>query len=219
VLNIENSDHYISSQNVNDEADWSLEQGLWSLGNTPLAGIDEAGRGALAGPVVVAAVILPYGWHPYRDSKRVSPKRRDIWEKRIRDEAVAWGIGISEAADIDRLNILGATHLAAERAIARLNVAPGGLITDYLFLRFPAPVIARPKADGVSLQVAAASILAKTYRDRLLGSLGCAYQGYALQRNMGYATPDHLLALRERGPTACHRRSFRPVREATGFSH
>ena len=202
----------------NSNAKWSLERKLWSLGSTPLVGIDEAGRGALGGPVVVAAVMLPYGNYPYRDSKQVSAKQRYEWEKRIIEEALAWGIGVVEPRAIDRLNILGAAHLAAERAVARLVVSPGGLITDYLFLPSTVPVLSPPRADSISIQVAAASILAKTYRDRLLVRLARAYPGYFLESNMGYGTAEHLKAIRKHGPTSFHRHSFKPVLEANRAS-
>ena len=204
---------------TNSPASWSLEHKLWSLGNTPLVGIDEAGRGALGGPVVVAAVILPYGKYPYRDSKLVSASQRSQWENRIIDEAIAWGIGVADPPDIDRLNILGATHLAAERAMSRLGIFPGGLVTDYLFLPSSVPLLSPPKADKISVQVAAASILAKTYRDRLLRRLALAYPGYSLETNVGYGTPEHLRAIRTLGATSLHRHSFKPVIEAKVVSH
>ncbi len=188
------------------------------MGATPVAGVDEVGRGALAGPVVVAVVILPYGPHPYRDSKQVSASQREVWSDCIRREAVAWGIGLALPGEVDTLNVLGATHLAAIRALASLAIEPRGLVTDRLYLNLAVPVLAPARADRISLQVAAASILAKCYRDRLLKDLAQTYPAYGLDRNKGYGTRDHLKALHDHGPSDIHRRSFRPVRQDNLFS-
>ncbi|HKI57762.1 MAG TPA: ribonuclease HII, partial [Trueperaceae bacterium] len=113
-----------------------MEAQLWQRGYTPVAGVDEAGRGALAGPVVAAAVVLPPGEHPFRDSKVLSPRRREELARRVRASALAWCVAEASREEIDRLNILGATRLAARRAVAGLaaSVAPGALVTDYLRL-------------------------------------------------------------------------------------
>lgn len=198
---------------MEEDPDWSLEETLWSQGCSPVAGIDEAGRGALAGPVVTAAVILPLGEHPYRDSKTLSPERREELAVLIEREALAWAVGVAEPAEIDEFNILGATHLAAARALAvlRERLKPAGLVTDYLRLEDQAAVLAVPRADCRSFQAAAAGVLAKVTRDRLMCSLGECHPGYHFERNKGYGAPAHLQALEKLGPCGAHRRSFAPV--------
>lgn len=200
-----------------DPPDWSLEAELWSRGITPVAGVDEAGRGALAGPVVAAAVILAAGRHPYRDSKTLLPERREELARQIRAEALAWGVGTAEPAEIDAFNVLRATHLAAARALEqlRLRLAPAGLVTDYLWLDVDAEVLAVPRADSRSFQAAAAGVLAKVERDALMADLAHVHPGYGFERNKGYGAPAHLSALDAIGPCTVHRMSFRPLRAAT----
>jgi ribonuclease HII len=197
-----------------DAPDWSLEAELWARGATPVAGVDEAGRGALAGPVVAAAVVLPVGTHPYRDSKSLPAELREELADRVRREALGWGIGSAEPDEIDRLNILGATHLAAARALAmlRTSLEPGGLVTDYLWLTDRAAVLAVPRADCRSYQAAAAGVLAKVTRDGLMRELALCHPGYEFESNKGYGAPAHLAALQRLGPCSAHRRSFRPLR-------
>ncbi len=172
---------------------WTLERTLWTRGYARGAGVDEAGRGALAGPVVAAAVLLPYGDYPFDDSKKLSPAVRETLAAEVKRCALAWGVGLSSAAEVDALNVLRATHLATQRALSALAyITPfDALVTDYLKLSFAGPVAAPPRADAASLQVAAASILAKTTRDRLLTR--------------------HLRALSKYGPSPQHRLSFAPV--------
>lgn len=193
--------------------DWTLEATLWARGICPVAGVDEAGRGALAGPVVAAAVVLPHGSHPYRDSKTLPPERREELALQVREEALAWGIGSACPAEIDELNILRATHLAAARALEqlRLRLVPAGLVTDYLRLDEPAEVLAVPRADSRSLQAAAAGVLAKVERDRLMCELAQQHPAYQFERNKGYGAPAHLAALRTDGPCEVHRMTFRPI--------
>lgn len=195
------------------EPDWSLEAELWSLGVTPVAGVDEAGRGALAGPVVAAAVLLPVGDYPYRDSKTLPVEQREELAARIRSEALAWGVGFADPVEVDALNVLRATHLAAGRALAQLRqtLEPAGLITDYLWLEDRAQVLAAPKADARSFQAAAAGVLAKVTRDAHMRELAESHPGYQFERNKGYGAPAHLSALQEIGPCSAHRRSFRPL--------
>jgi len=178
-----------------------------------VAGVDEAGRGALCGPVVAAAVILPAGTAgPYRDSKTLSPERRSELAIRVRADAVAWAVGLATAREVDELNVLGATLLAARRAVAALDPAPTGVVTDYLRLGLDLPEVAAARADGTSLQVAAASILAKTVRDAHMIELARTYPGYGLERHKGYGVAEHVAALADLGPCPEHRVSFAPLR-------
>ncbi|HEX7004519.1 MAG TPA: ribonuclease HII [Trueperaceae bacterium] len=195
------------------EPDWSLEAQLWARGCSPVAGVDEAGRGALAGPVVAAAVILPLGTHPYRDSKTLPPERREELAANIRCEALAWAVGIAEPAEIDELNVLRATHLAAGRALVELRrtLPPGGLVTDYLWLEERAQVLPVAQADCRSYQAAAAGILAKVTRDELMRALALEHPEYGFEQNKGYGAPAHLQALEAVGPCRVHRASFAPV--------
>ena len=194
-------------------AGWELEQPLWSRGYARVAGVDEAGRGALAGPVVAAAVLLPYGDFPFDDSKKLTAERREVFAAQIKRVALAWGVGQASAAEVDAVNVLRATHLAAGRALAALKkvTAVDALVTDYLKLAFPGPVFAPPRADASSVQVAAASILAKTTRDALMRELHAHDARYGFASHKGYGAPLHLRALAEHGPSDAHRLSFAPV--------
>lgn len=195
---------------------WALEHPLWSRGYARVAGVDEAGRGALAGPVVAAAVLLPYGVYPFDDSKKLSPGQRETMAATVKACALAWGVGFSSAAEVDAHNVLQATHLAAGRALAVLFETSGidALVTDFLRLGFPGPVAAPPRADALSLQVAAASILAKTARDAYMRALGERDPRYGFAAHKGYGAPVHLRALAEHGPGPEHRLSFAPVTRA-----
>jgi ribonuclease HII len=199
---------------------WALEAVLWERGYTPLAGIDEAGRGALAGPVVAAAVVLPPGEHPFRDSKVLTPRRREELARLVRERALAWCVAEASVAEIERLNILGATRLAARRAVAGLGsvAAPAALVTDYLRLGAGIPELPVAKADSLSLQVAAASILAKTVRDDRMRALADGYPGYGFERHKGYGSAAHLQALARLGPCPEHRRTFAPVAQGRLFA-
>jgi ribonuclease HII len=199
--------------------DWSLENDLWIEGYRLVAGVDEAGRGALAGPVVAAAVVLPVTVHPFVDSKTVHAGERERLAALVRDRAIAWAVGEASAAEVDAVNVLAATKLAAERALRALPVRPDAVVTDFLPLdpdrlaawggprgqRTPA------RADSRSFQVAAASIVAKVHRDALMCAAAVRWPGYAFDRNKGYGARVHLDALALHGPCPWHRRSFRPV--------
>ncbi len=200
------------------EPDWDLERRLWSRGFTPLAGVDEAGRGALAGPVVAAVVVLPVGDHPFRDSKTLTPRARERLATRVRATAVAWAVGEASPAEVDRLNVLEATRLAARRALAALDLEPTALVTDYLRVGAGLPELAVPRADARSPQVAAASILAKTHRDAHMCRLDERFPGYGFAAHKGYGSPGHLAALERLGPCPEHRRSFAPVAQARLFA-
>ena len=196
---------------------WALERSLWSAGYSPVAGIDEAGRGALAGPVVAAAVILPWGEYPYRDSKTLKAPLRAELAGRIKRGAVAWAVAGASAAEVDRLDVLGATHLAAQRALAALALVPVGLVTDYLRLAWSGAVLPVAKADSLSPQVAAASILAKTERDAQMVRWHQTYPAYGFASNKGYGVREHLDGLDRHGPCPLHRKSFRPVAQPRLF--
>ncbi|WP_027882246.1 ribonuclease HII [Meiothermus rufus] len=197
-----------------------LERDWWQMG-LRVAGLDEAGRGALAGPVTAAAVVLPpcLEGYPFRDSKTLSPPQRAALAQEIRQVALAWGVGWAEATEIDRLGILKATYLAATRALAQLGLRPQALLTDYLrwqaewqpYLEASFLFRAPPKADQNSPSVAAASILAKVARDEHMRQLEQQYPGYGFAQHKGYGTPAHLKALEELGPCPQHRRSFAPL--------
>ena len=187
-----------------------LEEGFWRRGLF-VAGVDEAGRGALAGPVVAAAVVLRPGRHPYRDSKTLSPRQRERLLDHLLDRALAWGVGACSAAEVDRLGVLVATHRAALKALARLRVAPQALVTDYLFLETELPLLAPPRAETQSPSVAAASILAKVVRDRIMVGLHHRFPDYGFDRHKGYGTAEHLERLARMGPCPEHRRRFAPV--------
>lgn len=191
---------------------WGLEHTLFEQGYSNTAGIDEAGRGALAGPVVAAVVVLPYGAYPYDDSKKLRAAVREGLEQDIKARALMWAVGSASPEEIDALNILQATHLAAHRALSALPRRPTALVTDYLKLALPEPVVCPPKADSISVQVAAASILAKTQRDRLMCALDEAYPHYGFAAHKGYGAPSHLRALGQVGVSDVHRKTFAPVR-------
>lgn len=194
--------------------DWAFERQHWRRGYFRVAGVDEAGRGAWAGPVTVAAVILPglATEYPFRDSKQLSAEQREEFAAEVRRVALAYAVEHAWPEEIDRLNILGATHAAALRALARLDPPPQALVTDYLKLRVDIPLLAPPKADALSYSVAAASLLAKTERDRLMLELDGSYPGYGFAGHKGYGAPLHRAALEERGVSEAHRRSYAPIK-------
>ena len=198
--------------------DLSLERELRLRGFRTVAGVDEAGRGAWAGPVVAAVVVLPdVPELPYVDSKLVAAPIRERLAAHARATAVAWAVGEATSDEVDQIGPLRATHLAVHRAIAVLGVAPDAYVTDYLRLRFatlPQPeVVAPARADGLSLSVAAASLLAKTHRDARMRAAAVDWPTYGFERHKGYGVPAHRAALRHAGPCPWHRRSVQPVAE------
>ena len=199
--------------------DLSLEHALHARGFTRIAGVDEAGRGPLAGPVAAAAVILPprYRCDGLDDSKKLSASRREeIFLQLTGDAQVCWAVATADTAEIDRLNILPATHLAMRRAAAALAPPPDHCLIDGLPVRdFPIPHDAVVKGDGKSLSIAAASIIAKVTRDRIMRELDREFPQFGFARHQGYGTKDHLAALRTHGPCRHHRRSFQPVSQLT----
>lgn len=195
--------------------DLSHEHAAVSRGATRVAGVDEVGRGPLAGPVVAAAVCLPAGAIPsgLDDSKRLTAALR----ARLAADLLACaqvGIGLASVAEIDSVNILQATFLAMRRAVAALPAPPCALLIDGNRLPpgLPCPAETLVKGDARSLSIAAASIVAKVHRDRIMASLAVDFPGYGWDRNAGYPTAAHLDALTRLGPTPHHRRSFAPVR-------
>ncbi len=182
-----------------------------------IAGVDEAGRGCLAGPVYAAAVIFHSSDFPdgLDDSKKLTALRREQLELAIQDCATV-SVASASCCEIDRFNILNAAMLAMKRAVERLNVKPDHLLIDgnRLPQELPCPARAVVGGDALSVSIAAASIIAKVHRDRHMRELDRLHPGYGWARNSGYGTRQHLDALRRHGPTAQHRRSFRPVRDA-----
>jgi ribonuclease HII len=195
--------------------DDQLESSLRSRGIKIVAGVDEAGRGPLAGPVAAAAVILPAGWRcaGLDDSKKLAAAKRErLFEVITGDASVCWSIAFAEPEEIDRINILRATRAAMARAVGGLKVAVDHCLVDGLPLRdFPWPHDGVVKGDGKSLSIAAASIIAKVSRDRLMLGFAREFPHYGFERHMGYGTKAHLEALRVHGPCRLHRRSFQPV--------
>jgi ribonuclease HII len=191
-----------------------------ALSETLICGVDEVGRGPLAGPVVAAAVILD----PARpidglaDSKKLTEKRREILFAQICDKALCWSLGRAEVAEIDAINILQASLLAMQRAVAGLAVAPGHALVDGNRLpKLACSARAIVGGDASEACISAASIIAKVTRDREMVALDALYPGYGLARHKGYPTRIHMQALLELGVTAIHRRSFGPVRRLCGW--
>ena len=184
---------------------------------TPVCGVDEAGRGPWAGPVCAAAVILAPRRVPkgLDDSKKLSAAQRQVLEVEIKARAVAWAVGFASVEEIAELNILHATGLAMRRAVQSLTVEPVHALVDgnYTF-PLPCPVKTVVRGDSLSCSIAAASILAKTARDRLMGELDALYPGYGFAAHKGYGAPVHARALMELGPSPAHRMSWAPIRLA-----
>lgn len=199
--------------------DLSFERSLWSSGIQHIAGLDEAGRGAWAGPVAAGAVILPadptilHQLNGVRDSKQMSASQRTFWAEKIKSLALGWSVGMASSIEIDELGILPSTRLAMTRALRKLAPDPGHLLIDAVKL----PEIAIPqgiliKGDARSLSIAAASVLAKTARDALMIELDGSYPVYGFARNKAYGTAFHRAALSQSGPCPEHRFSYAPIR-------
>jgi ribonuclease HII len=185
-------------------------------GYRAIAGVDEAGRGSLFGPVFAAAVILSPE-RPIRglnDSKLLDPERRQVLAGRIRERALAWAVAAADAFEIDRINILQASRLAMKRAVEALPHPADFLLVDAVQVDVPIPQLGLVHGDSLSPSIAAASILAKTERDRCLCAWDALFPGYGLARHKGYFTAEHSAALRALGPTPLHRFSFEPVRQS-----
>ena len=190
---------------------WSIENELIDSGCGLMCGVDEAGRGPLAGPVFAAAVILPRNLRipGLNDSKKLTEKRREILFDLITQSAIAYGVAYATEQEIEELNILNATYLAMNRAIARLKVTPEiALIDGNRNTGIEMPSLPITGGDGLSASIAAASILAKVSRDRYMLEMAQKYPQYGFEKNKGYGTPMHYKCLREFGITAIHRKSF-----------
>jgi ribonuclease HII len=201
---------------------WSLEIAARKRGALRIAGIDEVGRGPLFGPVVAAAVILPKGCRlqGLTDSKKLSEKKRNELDVEIRACAVAWAVAAVDAETIDRINIRRASLEAMRRAVEMLAQGPDLPLPDFLLIdgrdtiEWDCPQQAVIQGDATSYSIAAASVLAKVHRDRMMVEFDAAFPGYGLARHKGYCSAEHMEALRLLGPTPLHRRSFQPVAQA-----
>jgi ribonuclease HII len=193
---------------------WRLENAARRLGAQRIAGLDEVGRGPMFGPVVAAAVVFPERCRlrGLTDSKQLTQRQREAFEATIRRVAVAWAIAQVDVETIDRINIRRASLLAMKMAVERLAIAPDYLLIDGLdTIEWPRPQQAVVDGDARSFSIAAASVLAKVHRDRLLVELDAVYPGYGLARHKGYCCPEHMQALARLGPTPMHRKSYQPV--------
>ena len=190
-----------------------FEKLAWAAGATMVAGVDEVGRGSLFGPVVAAAVILDPAQRicGLRDSKLLPAERREELAVRIRERAIGWAIAAVDSARIDQINIYHASRLAMLRAVEQLAPAAGYLLVDAMKIDCELPQRAIIHGDALSASIAAASIIAKVERDRMVALWDPVFPIYGLASNKGYSTPRHLAALREHGPSPLHRQSFAPV--------
>lgn len=189
------------------------EKRAWASGAHLVAGVDEVGRGSLFGCVVAAAVILDPGYRVrgLRDSKLLLPERREVLAERIREHAVAWAVAAVDAARIDQINIYQASRVAMREAVLRLSPAADHLLIDAVKIDYDIPQDAIIHGDALSASIAAASILAKVERDRMMCEWDTVFPAYGLASHKGYSTPKHLAILRKLGPTPLHRQSFAPV--------
>ena len=206
---------------------FEFERELWSRGVTRVAGVDEAGRGPLAGPVVAAAVIFPPALmkagfderlRDLNDSKQLTERQReDFFLILTSNSEIRYALAVVDAAVIDRINILQATHQAMNEALARLQPQPEHVLVDGQPVKsMTLPNTALVKGDERSYSIAAASVLAKVTRDRMMLEYAARFSGYGFAEHKGYGTPQHLVALAERGPCPIHRRSFAPLKPTPG---
>lgn len=204
----------LSREKLRVESMYEVESSFYKKGMNLIAGIDEVGRGPLAGPVTVAAVILKPHWFAagLNDSKKVTPVHREELSKKIHEEAVDISIYSLPPEEIDAVNIYEATMMAMYQAVKNLKVQPDAVIVDAMPLHFPFPTVSMIHGDARSASVAAASIVAKVYRDHLMDEYDREYPGYGFAKNKGYGTAEHIHALEELGVTPIHRRSFEPVK-------
>jgi len=184
-----------------------------------VAGVDEAGRGSLFGPVVAAAVVLPTNRpiRGLRDSKLLTPERRDVLAGRIKERAIAWAVGAADVYEIDRINIYQASRLAMRRAVEQLSPSCDYLLVDAVKIDLPLPQEAIIHGDAKCQCIAAASILAKTHRDECMRQWDGVFPHLGLSRHKGYGTAEHIDAIQKHGPTLLHRFSFEPVRLACTY--
>ncbi len=193
--------------------DFGIESRLWQKGYARIAGVDEAGRGPLAGPVVVAAVVLPAAWRgpdDLDDSKRMTPEAREAAFSALRETALSWRMAVIQPEEIDRVNILQATLAGMRLAVARIEPPPDFVLVDgnrAPELPFPCETVV--KGDQLSLSIAAASVMAKVVRDRMMRVYGRRYPGWGFERHKGYGTAMHRERLGRLGPSPIHRASFK----------
>lgn len=197
------------------------ENALWAMGHEVVAGLDEVGRGPLAGPVIAAAVVFAPGQLPIdglRDSKEMTALQRERVQIEVKRQAKAWAVGAASVKEIDRLNIRRATALAMQRAVTNLQVQPDHLLIDGNAVpELGSPHEAIVKGDRISQSIAAASVIAKCLRDRLMMRLGKRYPEFSWESNKGYGTAAHMKALEKHGPTGHHRMTFSPVAQGRLF--
>lgn len=202
---------------------FEFERELWSRGFTRVAGVDEAGRGPLAGPIVAAGVVLPHAWsgagfderlRDLNDSKQLTERQREAFFAILTSNSeIRYAIAVVDAETIDRINILQATHRAMNAALARLRPQPEHVLVDGRPVKsMSLPNTALVKGDARSYSIAAASVLAKVTRDRLMLAFDAQFPGYGFAEHKGYGTPQHVAALADRGPCPIHRRSFAPLK-------
>lgn len=203
-----------SRERLRVESMYDVESRFYQKGLTHIVGIDEVGRGPLAGPVTVAAVILPPHWFCARlnDSKKVTPKHREEIAAKIYESAVDVSVVSLPPEEIDAVNIYEATMMAMYQAVKNLTVRPEAVIVDAMPLHFHCPTESLIHGDAKSASVAAASIVAKVYRDHLMDEYDRQYPGYGFASNKGYGTAEHIAALKTLGITPIHRKSFEPVK-------
>jgi ribonuclease HII len=193
---------------------WKLERAARKCGALRIAGLDEVGRGPMFGPVVAAAVILAPKCRldGLNDSKKLTEKKRNELDVQIRENAVAWAIAAIDVETINQINIRNASLLAMRQAVEQLALTPDYLLIDGVdTIEFPCPQQAVIQGDGTSFSIAAASVLAKVYRDRLIVELDGTYPGYGLASHKGYCSAEHMAALARLGPTPLHRKNWSPV--------
>ena len=196
---------------------WKFEKAARKQGALRIAGLDEVGRGPLFGPVVAAAVILAPRCRidGLTDSKKLSAKKREEFEGQIRRNAVAWAVAVVDVETIDRINIRRASLLAMRLAVEQLALSPDYLLIDGVdTIDWQGPQKAVVEGDAISLSIAAASVLAKVHRDRMLVEFDSQFPGYGLASHKGYGSAEHLAALARLGPTPMHRKSFHPVAQS-----
>jgi ribonuclease HII len=193
----------------------TYEEALYEQNIQFIAGVDEVGRGPLAGPVVAAAVILPKDFYlpGVTDSKKLSEQKREEYYEAIKKQAIAIGVGMIPAAVIDEINIYEATKKAMITAISKLSVTPEHLLIDAMALPLPIPQQSIIKGDATSISIAAGSIIAKVTRDRMMKELGEKYPAYGFEKHMGYGTKQHLAAIEQYGVLEEHRKSFAPIKD------
>lgn len=207
VMLREKREHFLSR--------FDIERQYWMQGYDLIAGVDEVGRGPLAGPVVAAAVILPHDFDVLDviDSKQLSAKKRDELYDKIIEKAISIGVGRVEASIIDEINIYEAARVAMTEAVNQLAPIPEALLIDAMQLDLDLPQEFLIKGDARSNSIGAASIIAKVTRDRLMASYGLKYPGYGFEKNAGYGTKEHLEGIKKIGITPIHRKTFAPIKD------